>query len=288
MLKRAICGRWLDEVHADFRRNPWTPEELAQASELLSADEYDALEDGTDAAVAYGSTICAVIAGDDGWAAIQLGDGGLVRISPDGAYDWPMPSSMLNEGHLTASLCLADPLQDFRHCSGKDHPAGLVIFTDGVDKVLPPYGNQIVSLLHWIWNDARKNLPDEQGTSHTDGLCRTLELLTERARLGDDVSVAGIVDREEQDHEPHLSEEEQKRLRISQRIAAQERHDARIRELAGTLDYTKRRLVRLRLEKYALFGDPEGRRQMADAIASAEAVVARCADELRQLQADEG
>ena len=268
-LRQNICRAWSAAVLEDLRRDPWTEAELAEAAGLLSEEEYACLtrEDGS--TVPYGSTVCAVIAGPDGWAAIQLGDGAFVKISADGAYSWPMPASLVNEGHLTASLCMEDPMADFRACMGGDHPAGLIVYTDGIEKVLPSGTREVTSLLHWIWRDMRAH-------PETENLAGTLDMLTQRSRIGDDLSVAGIVDLQAPDHTPQYG--------LLQRDLDHQRRLLRIQEIESTIAYSRKRLVRLRLEYYSQYADPDAQRRTRELTAQLETILSRRERELKELK----
>ena len=228
-LKEDICSAWMEAVRGDYQNSPWTEAEREEARDRLSPEQLARLEDGTDAPIAYGSTLCAAFTHSGGWAAIQLGDGCFTHIGADGAYDWPMPESLVNEGNRTASLCMRQPMQDFRHCHGDDDPAGLLVYTDGIEKVFPPQGKEIISLLHWIWRN------EYAGESVREGnLERTLDMLTRRSPIGDDLSVAGLVNPEAEDKEPVPGR--------SQRMQELERLQARLAELRSAIDYNKKRL----------------------------------------------
>lgn len=228
-LKQAICDAWIAAVREDYAVEPWTEDELNEERKILTEEQFGALIDGSDVPVAYGSTLCAVVTHDGGWAAIQLGDGCFVRVGTDGIYDWPMPESMVNEGNRTASLCMWEPMRDFRHCWGTDHPAGLLVYTDGIEKTFPAQGKEVTSLLHWIWRNEYRGAAERE-----DNLARTLDMLTQRSVIGDDVSVAGIVDTEAEDKEPiHSPTQLRKEL---DRLAAQ------IEEIEGTIRYNEERI----------------------------------------------
>ena len=231
-LKRRICDSWATAVREDYEQEPWTESELAEERALLSEEQFALLAEGTDYAIAYGSTLLAAFTFDGGWAALQLGDGGFTRISSEGVYDWLMPESLVNEGNRTASLCMREPMRDFRHCFGSDHPVGLLVYTDGIEKVFPPQGKAIVSLLHWIW---RNEYAEE--TSRKDNLQRTLDMLTSRSPVGDDVSVAGLVDPESDDAVPVAGYGQQKQ--------ELDRLYARMEELDNSIAYNQTRLRQL-------------------------------------------
>lgn len=228
-LKRHICDAWREAVLADYGQNPWTEAELTEISPLLKPEQMGRLLRGEDAPVAYGTTVCAAWAGEAGWGAVQLGDGSVVHISREGGYDWPMPPSLVNQGNKTASLCMSDPMWDFRHCWGSDNPAGLLLCTDGIDKTFPPQSPGIISFMHWVWNNERVGEPDSQ-----ENLEGTLDMFTGRSASGDDVSVAGIVDRDAPEAQPHSDE--------AQRLMLLNRLRARITEIDSTVEFNVKRL----------------------------------------------
>ena len=263
-LKLEICIAWRDAVIADHQAYPWTDDELAEEQEFLSADQYNKLTDGTEVLIPYGSTLCAAFSDGSKWAAIQLGDGGFVHISLDGEYNWPMPVSLINSGNKTASLCQKDPMEDFRHCSGNEHPAGLLVFTDGVDKSFPEQGREIVSFLHWVWNNGRQN-----GEKGAEALEKTLDVLTEKSKVGDDVSIAGFADKSLPDIKPRLTQ------RMIQREA--DKQNAHINELKSSLEYNRKQLAHLRKTD----GDPEDMEKIS-------AVISRIVTELGQVDPSYG
>ena len=228
-LKLAICRDWDEAVRADYENAPWTEAELEEERALLHEEQLTALLEGGDTPVAYGTTLCAAFLCDSGWAAIQLGDGCFVRVGLDGAYDWLMPESRVNEGNRTASLCMREPMSDFRHCWGTDRPAALLVFTDGIEKPFPPQGREIMSLLHWIWRNACTDMPERE-----ENLARTLDTLTRRSSIGDDVSVAGIVDPGSEDNEP-LTGVNQRRMELA-------RLEAQLAEFMSTIQFNEQRL----------------------------------------------
>ena len=263
ILKKYICARWRAAVEAHYARHPWTDAELDEARALLTPEQLARLADGSDAAIAYGTTLCVAWVDADGWAAVQIGDGCLVHVSPAGEYDWPMPESLVNQGNRTASLCMADPMRDFRHCWGSDRPAALLLCTDGIEKSFPPMSAGIVSLMHWT-------IKNEKGDAarRADNLSRTLERFTDRSAIGDDVSIAGIVDVDAPDAEPKpgraLLRGDLNRLR------------ARIAEIENTVAFNAARLAQT-----------DGAED-AETAAQLRAVIERKRAETLQLREEEG
>lgn len=228
-MKETICTAWLDAVTEDFQEHPWSEAELEEMRGLLTEEQMARLLDGTDAAIAYGSTLCAVFTHPEGWTAIQLGDGGFARIGPDGSYDWHMPESRVNQGNRTASLCMKTPMRDFRHCCGTGAVSGLLVYTDGIEKVFPAQGRELASFLHWIWRNEYG-----EASIREENLARTLDTLTRRSHVGDDLSVAGLFDPEAEDVEPKLGR--------AQQLQELERLQAKYQELNSSAEYNRNRL----------------------------------------------
>lgn len=228
-LKIQICRDWRAAVLEDIRNRPWTQEEVEEQKQLLNGEEFLCFESGENAVLAYGCTLCAVFASDWGWGALQIGDGCLTVVEADGTYRWPMPESIINSGHITFSLCADNPMEDFRHVMEDTHPAGLMVYSDGIEKPFPSQGREIIDLLHWIWKNQR--FGDEH---RMEALEDMLGRVTQGSPIGDDVSIAGMVDMDAEDAEPVFRQTvDLKELRglESQR-----------EELLTTIRYNRRRL----------------------------------------------
>ena len=184
-LKEDILQRWQGRVLEDLTENPLLDEEISRITgRYPEADLSDAFYQ----IIAYGTTLCAVWANETGWESVQMGDGALTVIDREGHFLWPMPKSQVNQGNRTASLCMRDPMREFRHCGGQEQPAGILAYTDGIEKIFPEQGMELISLLHWIWQNQLA------GNGREENLKRNLEMLTNRSFIGDDLSIAGLID----------------------------------------------------------------------------------------------
>ena len=234
-LKKEICVRWWKAVAKHIYENSWTEEELAEQKRILKEEQYQAMISGYPWILAYGCTLCAVFTKNDGWVGLQIGDGALTVVDHDGSYRWPMPESKLNEGNRTASLCSRNPLVDFRHVEEQGTPAALLIYTDGIEKTFPSQGKEITSFLHWVWCNRQNQLSQKKESLHEeteDSLTKTLRLLSEKSRIGDDMSIAGIVDLDAEDAEPKETEEQtKKKLSVL---------ESKISELNGIIAYNQK------------------------------------------------
>lgn len=234
-LKKEICVRWWKAVAKHISENSWTEEELEEQKKVLKEEQYQEMISGYPWIQAYGCTLCAVFTKNDGWVGLQIGDGALTVVDRDGSYRWPMPESILNEGNRTASLCSRNPLVDFRHIEEQGTPAALLIYTDGIEKTFPSQGKEIISFLHWVWINRQNHLTQKKELSDEgteDSLKKTLRLLSAKSRIGDDMSIAGIVDLDAEDAEPKETEEQ-----IRKRYSVLE---AKIGELNGTIAYNQK------------------------------------------------
>jgi hypothetical protein len=121
----AITGRWRDAVREDVAADPFTDrEEAARAV-------------GDDTLIAYGSTLLLAIAGRRWLILVQIGDGDIVGIQPDGRPLFPVPDDPSLDGRQTTSLCGPRAEDDFRAAvvDGRTTALlGVLLATDG-------YGN---------------------------------------------------------------------------------------------------------------------------------------------------
>jgi protein phosphatase 2C-like protein len=102
VLVPAIVERWRIAVYRHLESEPFTPGE-----EVLRAA-------GDEAVVAYGSTLLLAIAWQQWLILVQIGDGDIVCIQPDGGALLPMPGDPLLDGVQTTSLCNSDAWYKFR------------------------------------------------------------------------------------------------------------------------------------------------------------------------------
>jgi len=125
----AITGRWRDAVREDVAADPFTAQE-----EATRASRDDAL-------IAYGSTLLLAIAGRRWLVLVQIGDGDIMGIQPDGRPLLPVPRDPSLDGQQTTSLCGPRAEDDFRAAvvdASTTQLLGVLLATDG-------YGNAQVA-----------------------------------------------------------------------------------------------------------------------------------------------
>ena len=125
----ALAGRWRDAVHDDLAARPF------------SAEESEHRFPGDDALIAYGSTLLLAVAAPRWLVLVQIGDGDIVAIKPDGRAFLPVPGDPSLDGRQTTSLCGPEAERDFRAAvvdTSATALAGVLLATDG-------YGNAQVA-----------------------------------------------------------------------------------------------------------------------------------------------
>jgi hypothetical protein len=124
-----ITGRWRASVLDDLAAEPFTAEEEAARAA------------GDPALIAYGSTLLLAVAGRKWLVLIQIGDGDVVGIRPDGRALLPVPGDPSLDGRQTTSLCGPRAEEEFRVAvvdTAGTPLLGLLLATDG-------YGNAQVA-----------------------------------------------------------------------------------------------------------------------------------------------
>jgi Protein phosphatase 2C len=142
----SITGRWRDAVREDVAADPFTAEEEAVRA------------GGDDALIAYGSTLLLAIAGRRWLVLVQIGDGDIVGIQPDGRPLLPVPRDPSLDGRQTTSLCGLRAEQEFR-AAVVDAPTtpllGVLLATDGYGnaQVADPWADAVSADLADLIND---------------------------------------------------------------------------------------------------------------------------------------
>jgi hypothetical protein len=124
----AITAGWGDAVRADVAADPFTARE-------------EATRRGDNALIAYGSTLLLAIAGRRWLVLVQIGDGDIVGIQPDGRPLLAVPVDPSLDGRQTTSLCGQFAEEEFRAAvvdTSRTPLLGVMLATDG-------YGNAQVS-----------------------------------------------------------------------------------------------------------------------------------------------
>lgn len=172
-----LVERWREAVRADVAANPWTADDLA-VSPGVAGDPYHG----------YGTTIMVALAGPDGVAVLQLGDGDVLVGHRSGRVELPVPGDDRLIGNQTTSLCLDSAADDFRATivTLDDDPIRFVsITTDG-------YANSFASE-SWgaeVGADFMEHL-DGQGLDYVSA--NLDEWLGESAEIGGDDVTMGLV-----------------------------------------------------------------------------------------------
>jgi serine/threonine protein phosphatase PrpC len=130
-LPAALVRRWLEAVSSHHASHPLSADELK-----LARDVSGATEQGSQAILplAYGTTILAAAVAASFIIYLQLGDGEILTVSPDGEVTRPLPKDERLFANETTSLCSPDAWRDFRVCFqvlSNTPPALILLSTDG-------------------------------------------------------------------------------------------------------------------------------------------------------------
>jgi len=142
----AITGRWRDAVREDVAADPFTAqEEAARAS-------------GDGALIAYGSTLLLAIAGQRWLVLVQIGDGDILGIQPDGRPLLPVPRDPSLDGQQTTSLCGPHAEDEFRAAvvdTSTTALLGVMLVTDGYGnaQMADPWTDAVSADLAGLIND---------------------------------------------------------------------------------------------------------------------------------------
>lgn len=187
-LCRSIIGNWTENVLADLEQNPPTDEEYASAGNF---EPY--YRRGEMLPHIYGTTLIATILTDSFLLVLHQGDGRCILVHRDGTIDQPVPWDDRCEGNMTTSLCDKDAIESCRYLlldQRTDPVIACYVASDGVEDSFETQ-DEVNAFFGRI-----SSMSVEHGAK---GLTKILEEeLPDFSRDGsrDDVSIAGIVDRQ--------------------------------------------------------------------------------------------
>jgi len=170
---------------------------------------------------AYGATLIAAAVTKDYWFGIQIGDGKLTAVYPDGSFDQPVPWDEKCYLNVTTSICDDDAAERARvyvkKLNGKGAfgnalgevkppdpedrhplPAAILLNSDGVDDSFPIEENMEQMVKKFYYPVLRMFAENE--TDPSKGWNASLKELDEflpglsKRGSGDDISVSGILD----------------------------------------------------------------------------------------------
>lgn len=126
-LAPAVVSVWREHVRRDIEERPVTDDERMAAGLEPDASFIDLV-------YGYGATLLVAIATGAWLACLQLGDGDLFVVAPDGTVRRPVPSDPRLDGLRTTSLCQPDAVDSIRYgvVRAAEQPIGAVMLaTDG-------------------------------------------------------------------------------------------------------------------------------------------------------------
>jgi len=192
---RHIIANWQVKVEEDYTKEPFTPDELAKASEKYRKR----YENGESLNKAYGTTLIASAITEHYWLGIHIGDGRFTVLNRDGTFAQPVPWDDKCFSHVTTSICDDDAFERarvkfFPITPENPPPVAVFLCSDGVDDNYPMEENE--KHLYKLYKTIALAFA-EDGFEST---CEQLKALAEKFATegkGDDTSIAGFIDMEE-------------------------------------------------------------------------------------------
>lgn len=126
---RSIVTRWNILVEDDLSADPFKEEEMAEVSEKAKAR----YEKGEKVQSAYGATLIGVVATDDFWFGVHIGDGKCVAFDMTGIDTEPIPWDEQCFLNVTTSICDANASSEMRYFFSRELPAAVFVGSDGID-----------------------------------------------------------------------------------------------------------------------------------------------------------
>jgi len=187
----SIILSWHEKIREDFNTRPLTEHERN-----VSGDYLKFYESGDEFEHAYGTTLIIAMLTEDYLLCIHHGDGRCIVFWEDGTCEQPVAWDKECVGNTTSSLCDADAAERIRHSfirlDGRK-PLGIFLMSDGVEDAFTDADMEgtyafIKSLIVNELAEGNRSVVE----------ARIEELLPEFSEKGsgDDISIAGIVDRE--------------------------------------------------------------------------------------------
>lgn len=127
---RSVIARWNALAEEDAAAEPFRREELAAVSDKARAY----YEKGEKIQSAYGATLIGVVAAEDFWFGVQIGDGKCVVFGRDGEECEPIPWDDKCFLNITTSICDFNAGSEFRYYFGREMPAAVFAGSDDEDK----------------------------------------------------------------------------------------------------------------------------------------------------------
>ena len=185
-LGRSIVASWNEKVSHDVSIEPFSEEELVRVSDKAKQRYLS----GQKVEQAYGTTLIASVITDKYWFGLHQGDGKCIAVSCDGTFYEPIPWDDRCYQNICTSMCDSDVGNSMRYYFSKEIPLAVFVASDGIDD---SFAYDIDMYCFYM-----KMLGSFNG-EHFSQMCadwqNKLSDISKRGS-GDDMSIAGIVDRE--------------------------------------------------------------------------------------------
>ena len=207
-LEKEILQTWFQTVEDYDRDHPLSEDEYryAEANDLLADEPIKR----------YGCTLLVSVLVESYSFSLQIGDGDILALYPDGSVNMPVPTDPRCHDNVTTSMCGSTASEDFRHIFLSENlPAGIMLSSDGVStsfssesKFLKYGRNAIVYCVKNLQQNLREDLVRRSTIVNCDDVsCAIL--------WNPDMTVKAVndVDSEYSGYFSHLAKQHEKELR---------------------------------------------------------------------------
>ena len=187
-LVTSILRIWHEKIDADYKKNPFTEQELEKVTDKYKQRYLSPNENERKVEKAYGCTLIAFVCTDEYSFGLQIGDGKCVMVDKEGNFSEPIPWDENCQMNVTTSICDGDARDEFRYFITNRMPASVFCGSDGIDD---SYAS--TEELYALYRSMLKIFIEHGSEVGMSEIKDYLPNLSKRGS-GDDVSVALILD----------------------------------------------------------------------------------------------
>ena len=187
-LIKSIVAKWHGLINEDFSAEPFSLEEMNELEEKYK----ERYQKGEHIESAYGSTLIAVMATNEFWLGLHIGDGKCVVVDSSGNYLQPIPWDDKCFLSVTTSMSDQKVVENFRHKLIADQlPIATFVASDGIDDSFSTMDDD--KQLYDFYNNIIRLFCMESIENAEKELSSYLPILSQKGSK-DDISLAALLD----------------------------------------------------------------------------------------------
>jgi len=262
-LNRHVVDAWLSAVQQDLEHNPLTQEELQKLEAAEDTTARESIKQNPN--LAYGCTLLVATASQTLVLCMQLGDGDILVVDPQGRTARPLPRDGRLVANQTTSLCQADAWREMRSVvleNPDNFPSLILLSTDGymnsfrTEEDFLQIGKDYLAILREQGIDAlSQELPKilAEASQHGSGDDITLAILQGDVSHGAPIeSAAPTTNAASASKTPHGNPSLSKSILYEQLRAKHSAQQREIQKLSDDVAETRNRMRRLKIASAVL------------------------------------